>query len=230
MPLKDNYFRVTSAYGTDGTDGFIAKVAEITLAVISTWTEEELERVGWTNNPIIDILYSMTSTGVWIANTDTNGNKKVYDSGNNSTHVLNGDRLIPILPPTFGVNLDSNAQLDNAQRRIGIEVITLVGGALANTELVPALAGYYGVLKIKSIISDSAIAPLTCTFQDEDDNALTGLMGGVAEVTLTANTVNTQLEDCILYKGTDNKALEVDLSGGGGVEVVTIQYEYWYET
>ena len=55
------------------------------------------------------------------------------------------------------------------------------------------------------------------------------------EVTLVANTMNTQLKDYVLHGdltagASDADAIVVDLSGGAGAETGTIIVTYHYET
>ena len=45
----------------------ISIVGTLTLATISTWTDRELDRVGWNDNHIIDRLYDLGNTGIWAA-------------------------------------------------------------------------------------------------------------------------------------------------------------------
>jgi hypothetical protein len=115
--------------------------------------------------------------------------------------------------------------------RIGIATATTAGGAYANLPLVPAVASYYGVMKIIGIYGDLTDATTTVTFQDEDDTVLTGCPTAGFSLNITNYTVNTQLTNCIFYKGTDAKALEVDISGyGAAANNIWFVYEYWYET
>ena len=50
-----------------------AKVTELTLAVISQWAPHELERVGWSNNDVIDKLYELADDGIWQSRIDSVG-------------------------------------------------------------------------------------------------------------------------------------------------------------
>ena len=74
--MEDNWYLTHKPFE------IIAQVATTTLAVISKFNPQELIRIGWLVvdkngkigvNPVIDILYSMTSAGVWIARTDASG-------------------------------------------------------------------------------------------------------------------------------------------------------------
>lgn len=204
-------------------------MARATLADISSYPTYELQRIGWTDNPLVKVLYSLTSAGVWISNRDDKGQNKTIEG--NSLNIQR--ELYGVYPPTIEANagnmIDSNSSTKGIRRIITIES-ALIGGALADVAILPALAGYYGVIEVIGIISDTNIGALTLTFQDEDDAALTGLNGGSVELNLTANVMNEQIKGAVLYKGDDTKALEVDYSGAAGVEKVTLQCVGWYET
>lgn len=115
------------------------------------------------------------------------------------------------------------------QRRIGIAMLTLAGGVLAATELIAAVAGYYPVMKLKKIISDTTDT-YTLTFTNNDGDALDGLIGGVGAIACTANQATAALEDLVLYRVEEAKNIRVAISGGGGAEKITLEFEYWYET
>lgn len=75
MTLRDGYlYELTPAE-------LISWVSTVTLARISEMTNAELIRIGWLGNPLVDILYSMTSAGVWIARTDASGRLTEANSG-----------------------------------------------------------------------------------------------------------------------------------------------------
>ncbi len=59
--LRDNWFREHSPAD------IIEQVGKTTLAVISQWTDGELDRVGWNDNRIVNRLYDLGDTGVWAA-------------------------------------------------------------------------------------------------------------------------------------------------------------------
>lgn len=223
MGLPDNYFREKNPAA------IVAKVAEVTLAVISQWDERELKRVGWTNNPIIDILYSLTSAGVWIARTDTLGGGKVVDYyanqyGKNALYLANAYIGTPS-------DLADSTVMAYRQRKIGYKDITLAGGSAANQELVPKIATYFGVLRVLAVASNTADT-YTLTFQDEDDVACVGGSGGVLVTEIAVANQPLNLAPGYVFtqaSKTVNKALEVDVAGGAGVEHVLVIYEYWYE-
>lgn len=204
-------------------------MARATLADISSYPTYELQRIGWTDNPLVKVLYSLTSSGVWIARTDTNGQAKTVES--NATYWAGRQaKSIGALQPGLEVYTDNEGAIIKSKRRIITVESALIGGALSDVAILPALAGYYGVIELLGILSDTNIGALTLTFQDEDDAALIGLNGGVVELNLTANVMNEQIKGAVLHKGDDNKALEVDYSGAAGIEKITLQCLGWYET
>jgi len=183
-------------------------------------------------------LVGFTSTNGYLVWTgDSSGRRMVVEQNSSGIATnLGYTRFAAYLGPEPTLEALSTGQTDatkvgNMHRRIGIKEMTMVGGTLANQELVSGIASYYGVLLLAYVISDTS-GNVGLTFQDEDDAALTGLMGGVATVACVANTINESLEGAVLYKGTDNKALEVDVThdAGGGGEKVTLGYYYWWET
>lgn len=120
--------------------------------------------------------------------------------------------------------------LAGAQKDIAVEITLDGAGAAADTVLVPALVGYFGVLVINKIIVDFTDPNTTFDFQDEDD---VPLLGGVITYSLafTTSKVNADLDGLCLAQVTmtANKALEVDIAGGGAAGTVIIHISYHYE-
>lgn len=85
-------------------------------------------------------------------------------------------------------------------------------------------------MKIVGIVSDTGIA--AATFKFESPAGTDALPKTTFTLALVANTMNTVLKDVVISHAalTDNQAVVVDVAGGAGAEVVTIFYEYWYET
>lgn len=134
---------------------------------------------------------------------------------------------------TQDAGLEGGATQLQRNHRIGVKVITLDGaGAASDQELVPQLASYYGVLQIDNVITNFTDAATLLNFQDEDNTELLGQITGGFSLNVTTNTMNTQISGTILTQATytDQKALEVDISGGGAAGKVIIYYTYWYET
>lgn len=135
---------------------------------------------------------------------------------------------------------DSDVVKGNRHPREGFKTMTMVGGVIADQELVPSLAGYYAVIQPYAVQSPSAaIAALTTTFTDED-NAPLGGQNGVIHTSLlryfmcafgqSTSTDRVPVEPITMYANVDNKAIHVDLTGGAGGEVVNLWYYWWYET
>lgn len=225
-PLYDDWFR-----GKSPAD-IIAMVATLTLATISEWSEQELKRVGWTNNPIIDILYSLTSAGVWVGKRDTSGK----ESGTYDAAIMNNLQMsgTPVIAADIGSSILWRS-------RINIVSATLVNGILADVPLVPASAGYYGVIDGIQVlmITQPHDTYLCLTFQDEDNTSLLGSGGGAIKQVIASGILNTTLQNIKLTQATytDNKALEVDLAtgadaGGDAADdyTVVLIVNYHYET
>jgi len=221
--LEDGYFLRRSPAQ------IIADVSTITLAEISRWSREELLRVGWLNNPIVDILYSLTSAGVWIPNTDSSGYKLVSDSLTLDTVAKAGYQIANRTIGT-GYYATSTPALYAKKRIIRAMFTSAADGTIASDpELVPALAGYYGIGHILSIhaAAASGAAPI---FEIQE---------GATEIMKLATAQFEQykpiktLSDVYFYIGTDNTAISLDgsgCSGLGNAVVYTMWIEYWYET
>lgn len=211
-------------------------VADQTLAEISKYPDYELKRIGWYDSGARKELYTLTSTGVWINRTGTLGGGHIEELMNNSIGKFYTGQMMDLEPRISGaLSSVSSVFASNMRRKIAIIPAVLVNGVLANVELVPALANYYGVIKIKGISCSAAINgdTVSMTFQDEDDVLLSGLAAGV-DAPCAASKFNTELDGLILFGATDEKALEVDLDTGGGAgddgKIIVIELEYWYET
>lgn len=228
MDLPDNYFR-----GLSPAD-IVAKVATITLANISLLGSDELRRIGWLDNPVIDILYSLTSAGVWVAQTNASGLLTEANSSSISSHAgysryhIQANRSPMLASPN---DSPTSAIAAANQRRLAVVPITIAaGGAVTNTVIAPSLAGYKGRFIITGIISDTTDATVTIIFQDEDDALLTGCLAAGFALELTANVINKTLDGVCVYSGTAAKALEVDVSGvGAGAANLILYGEYFYE-
>jgi len=139
------------------------------------------------------------------------------------------------VPPTVSRHYSATEAVNPAPklvRGIGRKAITLAGGSVADQELVPALADYYGVVQLKALIADSADT-YELVFQDEDDVVCAGLgAAGRVDVVVGTAYVPVSLEPFVITQATEteNKALEVDVGGGAGAEELCLLYEYWYET
>jgi len=223
MRLPDNYFRSLSPAD------IIAKVATITLANISLLGPDELERIGWLNNPIIDILYSMTSAGVWISRVNTSG--LITDANSAAIAVDSEKAALNTVPPSIsGYILTDVAQY---KKRIPMKAripYTLAGGVQANLQLVPGLANYFAVIDSILVKPVNAIAAFQMTFECPAGTAIE-----TCELVLVAQTMNDQLRDYVVHgvlaaDASDGDPIVVDLAGGAGAETGTIIVTYHYET
>ena len=173
----------------------------------------------------MDILYSVTSAGVWIARTNTSGQLTEANSSNLLAWNRYGNSK-----PTIGT--PSSTPGAEQHHKYAILQATLAGGASANFPLLAALAGYFGVVKIIGILSNTTIAALTLTWECP---AGTAALPGTTVLSMTENIVNKALEGIIITgagvdPNNDNDAIVVDISGGAGAEVITFILETWYET
>ena len=130
----------------------------------------------------------------------------------------------------FIASIGWNAGVAANQHRIGRAVASVAGGAFANLSLVPALAGYYGVVTILGIITDDAAAGATLTF--ESPAATPALPSLEVQPGITANMRDINMQGLVISHAalTDNQAIVVDGAGWGALTVVEIMFEYWYET
>lgn len=150
----------------------------------------------------------------------------------------NRDGLVNV-SPAGGGGSSANAQ----KRFVGISA-TLVGGSLANVVILPALAGFTGYIQPYALWSDTA-DEFTLAFQDEDDAALlpaavvalqvdvkhpneAAPIGGTHGV--AGDNSGAPIFPLVFQGIADNKALEVDISGGTGGEEMGVFLKRWYET
>ena len=174
----------------------------------------------------------MTSAGVWIARTDASGYPKVGDYYNysNISSIKDWSQRAGqgacgpyVVPPT------TTTGVGDAIKRCATILVTIAAAPpSAATTLLAAVASVRGHIRIKKIWTDVTDAAVTLTF-DADGGTLVG--PAVHTVNLTQYVVNTQLEDLLLYSGTDNKAIRVTISDGpgAGASNTYIQIEAWYE-
>jgi len=218
MRFPDNWFREVSPAD------IISRIGTVTLANISLLGTEELLRIGWLNNPVIDILYSMTSAGVWVAKTDSSGvvTTKLNGAQQNYLASIAKYGYQGVAAPDMG------SSLNQAHRLGSVSFVSNAGGTIdTDPELVPALAGYYGVCRFIAIVCDDATTPVF-----EVQEGTTGLANNQSPGVLVAN-VNKAFDENYLWGGTDNTALSIDgsdCSDLGNAKNYTIYFEYWYET
>lgn len=131
-------------------------------------------------------------------------------------------------PLGLSLHTPTNASLARYRSHRFFDIpITLSGGVAANLQIVAALSGYSGFFILKSVTSDTPDT-YQITAQDEDDTACTGGIEGRVDAVIATAYVPLSIEQ-LFYRGVTNKALEIDIAGGGGVEKLMFQGEFWYE-
>lgn len=234
MPsLPDNYFRELPPAA------LITAVGSITLATISTWDVKELQRLGWLNNPIIDILYSMTSAGVWIARTDASGYPKMGDYYNNSSHVANQYSLESIRNDehvTYQTISDSTK--GKLWKRVIQIPLTEAAGSIAATPIVPALASFKGHCLIRKIWAPvgTTDAANEWTISSEAGGGITGPSTFSMAITalrnhwVDAGAAGVSGEGILVYNTTANKAIQISAANLANVGTTYyLEVLFWYE-
>jgi hypothetical protein len=138
------------------------------------------------------------------------------------------------ITPTVAARPTSLAVQQAAYKRIGAKSVTLAAGAATNQVLVSKTASYYCAAEIIGLWADTA-RTYNFIFQDEDDTACLpanmNAAGKGLSIAIATPNVPVMLEQPItVWVSADNKDLEVDVSGGGGVETLVLFYRYWLET
>ena len=134
--------------------------------------------------------------------------------------------------PTIGIVPGTTYSVPYS-KRIGRAVATADGaGAFANVPLVAALAGFYGVVKIKSIKPNATVAAGAASLTFESPAATPALPSIEVQPGITANMRDINMQGLVVSHATlvDNQAIVVDGAGWGALTVVEIMFEYWYET
>ncbi|MEA3560055.1 MAG: hypothetical protein U9R75_12450 [Candidatus Thermoplasmatota archaeon] len=128
----------------------IAFVAQRTLAEISTMSADALEHIGWFYrpdpngpyyvNPVVNILYSLTSAGIWIARTDASGKVEEANSHNirGDTQYMNG-RMVKLSNIARLIDLGVNDTGTLPLKIALIDETLAAGGTLGATPLVAAI-------------------------------------------------------------------------------------------
>lgn len=216
----------------------IAWVATVGLANISLYTYDYLKHIGWYIelpngivflNPVVKELYTFTNAGVWVDRKDASG----YDIApgiiqQNSTYSYKA--LANIMRPTISELYPTSSTtvvLKSKPRKHLVSFISNAGGTIDNDpELVPALAGYYGVIDEIVVISNGPNTPL---FEIQEGS--TGLGQKVSPGTLVAG--KPQVMECLRYGSTDNSAISLDgsdCSDLGNAQNYDLEVHYHYET
>ncbi len=119
--------------------------------------------------------------------------------------------------------------LRGSLKAMTVEVTLDGAGDLADIELVPALAGYFGVCEIHHLRGDFTDPSVDVEFQDEDNATLLG--GGPYDLAFVTDTISEAIHQTTMYIAakTIGKALECDIQNGPGGGRVDIHFHYWYE-
>lgn len=222
MNFPDGYFLEKSPAE------IIAKVNTVTLANISLLSAEELLRIGWLGNPIIDKLYKIGSTGLWVAREQ------------NAAGTSPLEAFLPILNTSVGqtlavgdydpFNIGQTAAQRLRRRVIAVPVAVVAGGAITDQELLPAVASYKYRVKVLGIACSITDAAVTILFEDSTPTTYVGCPASGFSLGFTADVLNSSLAGIVIYDATANKNLQVDISGAGAGAANFIFYlEYWLE-
>jgi hypothetical protein len=207
MRLPDNYFRELSMAG------IVSKVSTITLAEISRLSADELLRIGWLGNPAIDILYSITSAGVWVARTDASGLVTEANSTDLLTYV---GRTNPLGTRTTVKGLPSSmAGAQNAMEVYAIVEFTSNAGGNIDVDQVikAAVSSYFGVARMLAIWSKDVGGGSTPTLyfsttSHDKFRTLTLTVAGDYQPV-------TDFENIPIYQSDDNEPLVIDTDSNG---------------
>jgi hypothetical protein len=227
--LPDNYF------GRLSPAGIISAVSTITLAAISTWSIDELKRVGWLNNPIVDILYSMTSAGVWIARTDASGYQQVADTATKTNLVAFGYQGAN---PMVGACSTSSTVAAVMQHKIAQIPLTEAGGSIAATAIVTGIASYKARCIIRKIWAPTGTTDAANTWSITSEAG--GAIIGPSDFTMNLTALRNHWVDAgaagvsgtgiLCYNTTADKDIllsAADLAAVG--TTYNVEVEYWYE-
>jgi hypothetical protein len=102
-------------------------------------------------------------------------------------------------------------------------------GAFVATNVLAALAGYYGVVRLKSVKADAIVPAGVLIF--ESPAATPALPSVEVMPALAANARRTDIECVITHTAlTDNQAVTVRGTSWGALTNLEIEFEAWYET
>ena len=222
MPLENNWFlKHTPAE-------IVAMVSTLTLATISTWTDEELQRVGWDRSSTVRELYTQTSAGVWIAQRNATGLLTEANSSVISGRILSTLYAAQQSRGVVAAISGDDTVLRNAASRIAtLSFTTDAAGNAAAQPLHTAAGAYYPVVKLMWIHGTITAANMRLTI-----TVTGGARVGpeIIEIPLTAYRpleIPGQLE---LWNLTDASVISVSVSGGGNTSTINLGYQYWSET
>jgi len=197
-------------------------------------TGEEFIRFGYADLVKAGVI-TVDTSGLLQWGTNASGQKLVVEDNSSNISTQTGyNRYLQYAIMHPHIEEQTSAPINNVlvklQQRVVRVPYTLAGGVLANVELVPALAGFYGVIDSILILPHDAIAPMQMAFECPAATSIE-----MVNVTLVADTINDQMRDYVIHgnltaDASDNDAIVVDLSGGAGAETGVIIVTYHYET
>lgn len=136
---------------------------------------------------------------------------------------LEASRGGDLVSGTIPINLE---QAQMAHPQVKLLPVVLVGGVKANNVIGTPTIGYHIVAELQNLIASTADTWIL-THQDEDDVAAEGGVDGVVHVTTDAEAKPGWIGGLghgLIFKFSDDKAAEVDVSGGAGAEHLLLQY------
>ena len=214
MPMPDNWFKEHSPAD------IVSKVGEITLAVISEWSDEELRRIGWLDNLIIDRLFSMTSAGVW--------NYRVSSSGEYSI-VIDG-RVSDIMSGVATQEVASR-QLNNEGYTTVNSMSAIAGILLKRAHATGTVAGGSGAIAATDLVAAVASKKISCDMIQFTLSASGDHEGGTITVkdgdgtTLAVGIISSQKPELTLRfvdpTSAVNKKITFELANAGGLAALT---------
>lgn len=119
--------------------------------------------------------------------------------------------------------------LAGSLKALTVETTLDGGGDAAGVVLVPARAGYFGILEIHHIRVDFTDPSVDFDFIQLGGATLLG--GGPYDLGFTIDQVNGDIHETTMFIAlqTVNTALAVNITNGGAAGRVDIHFHYWYE-
>jgi hypothetical protein len=208
-------------------------IAYLTANTTLSPTAGELEEKGWL--PWMDNGFvTIASTGYLVWATDSSG----LHEESNSSGIKNASDFIKALGivskpirvgtyPEQGDSLVGDTTNGLVKRLARVTFVSNAGGSIdTDPELVPALAGYYPVMRVISVVADATITGLL------EIQAGSTQIEGMLGLDVTADEWDDFKEN-YWWRGVDAEAISLDGSGCsalGNATTIVLILEYWYET
>lgn len=198
--------------------------------------DEELRRIGWLDNPMVDILYSITSAGAWIARTDTSG--RAQDANSSAIMAYSQISNYGLFTTVGAATPTSVVAATNYKRRIAQIPLTEAAGAIAATVIVSGVASYKAYCIIKKIWAPTGTtdAANSWSITSAAGGGITGPAAFDMNITalrnhwVDAGAAGVSGKGILVYNTTANKDIllsAADLAAVGTTYYVEV--EYWYE-